>query len=121
MHCAIEAVAPGAAFSRLAEAVTSHAEKHGYGVIREFGGHFIGEMMHMPPMIQFLHPSSTPGLMKPGQIFTVEPIICQGDRSIYTWDDGWTIATCDSGFCAQFEHTVMVTPTGYEILTLPSI
>ncbi|KAK1933202.1 putative methionine aminopeptidase [Babesia divergens] len=117
---AISTVGPGVAFSRLAEVVTHHAESNGFGVIREFGGHFIGEMMHMPPMIQFKHPSSTPGAMKPGQVFTIEPIICQGKPDIYTWDDGWTIATCDSGLCAQFEHTVLVTLSGCEVLTLPS-
>ncbi|KAK1445068.1 creatinase/methionine aminopeptidase superfamily protein [Babesia gibsoni] len=121
MEKAVAEVAPGVAFSRLAEVVTSHARAHGFGVVREFGGHFIGDVMHMPPMIQFKHPSTTPGVMKAGQVFTIEPIICQGDADIYTWDDGWTIATCDSGLCAQFEHTVLVTPSGCDVLTLPSV
>ncbi|CDR97301.1 methionine aminopeptidase, putative [Babesia bigemina] len=116
---AVAAVAPGVEFARLAEIVTSHAAAFGFGVVREFGGHFIGELMHMPPMVQFKHPSSTPGVMQAGQVFTIEPIICQGDPAIYTWDDGWTIATCDAGFCAQFEHTVLVTDTGCDVLTLP--
>ncbi|ORM39945.1 Methionine aminopeptidase 1 [Babesia sp. Xinjiang] len=118
---AISAVAPGVEFSRLAGIITQHAASFGYGVVREFGGHFIGELMHMPPMIQFQHPSSTQGTMEEGHVFTIEPIICEGDPEIYTWEDGWTIATCDGGRCAQFEHTVLVTSSGCEILTLTSV
>ncbi|EDO08425.1 putative methionine aminopeptidase type I [Babesia bovis T2Bo] len=114
---AIASVAPGVEFSKLAEIVTEHASKNSLGVIKEFGGHFIGDMMHMPPMVQFCHPSTTRGQMESGQIFTIEPIICEGNPEIYTWRDGWTIATCDGGRCAQFEHTVLVTDTGCEILT----
>ncbi|GIX61249.1 methionine aminopeptidase 1a, putative [Babesia caballi] len=117
---AVEAVAPGVEFAKLAELVTSHAASFGFAVVREFGGHFIGHLMHMPPMVQFRHPSSTPGTMQAGQVFTIEPIICQGDPEVYTWDDGWTIATCDGGLCAQFEHTVLVTDSGCEVLTVPS-
>ncbi|GFE53459.1 hypothetical protein BaOVIS_008630 [Babesia ovis] len=115
---AIEAVAPGTEFATLADIVSQHASSFGFGVIREFGGHFIGDMMHMPPMIQFCQPSSTPGKMQPGQVFTIEPIICEGDPEIYTWEDGWTIATHDNGRCAQFEHTILVTDSGCEILTI---
>ncbi|AFZ81611.1 methionine aminopeptidase, putative [Theileria equi strain WA] len=119
LDIAIENVRPGIEFSRLAKVVTAHAEKHGFSVLREFGGHFIGEMMHMHPMIGFCYPSSTPGCMVPGQTFTIEPILCQGSNSIYTWDDGWTIATVDNGFCSQFEHTVLVTDSGCDIITIP--
>lgn len=119
LDIAIECVRPGVPFSKLAEVVTAHAERNNFSVIREFGGHFIGEMMHMQPMIGFHHPSSTPGHMLPGQIFTIEPILCQGTNSIYTWEDGWTIATRDNGFCSQFEHTVLVTDSGCEVITVP--
>uniref|UniRef100_A0A3B0NI04 Methionine aminopeptidase n=1 Tax=Theileria annulata TaxID=5874 RepID=A0A3B0NI04_THEAN len=118
-YIAIESLKPGVKFSKMAELVTKHAEKNGFSVIREFGGHFIGHMLHMPPMIQFSNPSSTPGVAEEGHIFTIEPIVCQGDNSIYTWEDGWTIATADNGLCSQFEHTVLVTKDGCEILTLP--
>ncbi|BAM41777.1 methionine aminopeptidase [Theileria orientalis strain Shintoku] len=117
VHIAVDHLKPGYQFSKLAELVTNYANRHGFSVIKDFGGHFIGERLHMPPMIQFHHPSSTPGVAEEGHVFTIEPIICQGDNAVYTWDDGWTIATVDNGFCSQFEHTVLVTADGCEVLT----
>jgi len=114
----IAVVKPGATIGDIGSAVQRHAEAHGYSVVREFCGHGIGRRFHEEP--QILH-YGRPGQgmkLEPGMAFTVEPMINAGKRDIRQLADGWTIVTADHSLSAQWEHTVMVTADGYEILTV---
>jgi len=118
MYSGIERVRAGALLSDIGRAIQHHAEAHGYSVVREFCGHGIGREFHEEP--QVLH-YSDPGMqlrMQPGMTFTVEPMVNQGKRHVKILPDGWTAVTKDHSLSAQWEHTVLVTADGYEILTL---
>jgi methionyl aminopeptidase len=114
----IAQVRPGARLGDIGHAIQRHAESHGYSVVREFCGHGIGRRFHEEP--QVLH-YGQPGqglALEAGMTFTVEPMINAGRRDIRALGDGWTIVTKDHSLSAQWEHTVLVTETGYEIMTL---
>jgi methionyl aminopeptidase len=114
----IGAVRPGATLGDIGHAVQRHAEASGYSVVREFCGHGIGRRFHEEP--QILH-YGRPGQglkLEEGMSFTVEPMINAGKRDIRQLADGWTIVTADHSLSAQWEHTVLVTAEGYEILTV---
>ncbi|WP_449431591.1 type I methionyl aminopeptidase [Pseudomonas putida] len=114
----IEQVRPGATLGDIGHAIQAHAEAAGYSVVREYCGHGIGQQMHEGP--QVLHFGS-PGLglkLKPGMVFTIEPMLNQGGRGTRTLRDGWTVITRDHALSAQWEHTVAVTEGGVEVLTL---
>ena len=118
MWLGIAQVRSGATIGDIGHAIQVHAEKNGYSVVREFCGHGIGRKFHEEP--QILH-YGKPGTLEPlvtGMIFTVEPMINAGRREIKELADGWTIVTKDHSLSAQWEHTVLVTETGYEVLTL---
>ncbi len=114
----IAAVRPGATLGDIGFAVQRHAESHGFSVVREFCGHGIGKRFHEEP--QILHYGRPGQGMKlvPGMTFTVEPMINAGKRDIRQLGDGWTIVTADHSLSAQWEHTVLVTASGYEVLTV---
>lgn len=115
----IESVAPGRPLSDIGRAIEAHAKRHRYGVVRAFIGHGIGEQFHTD--VQVLHyydPRSTT-IMRPGMTFTIEPMITAGAWQHRMWDDGWTAVTTDGKRTAQFEHTVLVTDDGVEVLTAP--
>ena len=114
----IKAVRPGATLGDIGFAIESHAKKSGYSVVREYCGHGIGREMHEEPnVMHFGRPSS--GLkLREGMVFTIEPMINQGKNTTVTLDDGWTVVTTDGKLSAQFEHTIAVTKTGYQVLTL---
>jgi methionyl aminopeptidase len=114
----IRAVRPGARLGDIGHAIQSHAERQGYSVVREFCGHGIGRKFHEEPQIlHYGHPGT--GLeLKPGMIFTVEPMINAGRAEIRQLADGWTIVTKDHSLSAQWEHTVLVTDSGFEVLTV---
>ena len=117
MWAGIEQVRPGATIGDIGHAIQKLAEASGYSVVREFCGHGIGRRFHEEP--QILH-YGRPGLgerLVPGMIFTVEPMINAGRREVRELADGWTIVTKDHSLSAQWEHTVLVTDTGFEILT----
>jgi methionyl aminopeptidase len=114
----IAQVRPGARLGDIGHAIQRHAESRGYSVVREFCGHGIGRRFHEEP--QVLH-YGQPGqglALEAGMTFTVEPMINAGRRDIRALGDGWTIVTKDHSLSAQWEHTVLVTPSGFEILTL---
>ncbi len=118
MWLGIAQVKPGATIGDIGHAIQVHAEKNGYSVVREFCGHGIGRKFHEEP--QILH-YGKPGTLEPltaGMIFTVEPMINAGRREIKELADGWTIVTKDHSLSAQWEHTVLVTESGYEVMTL---
>ena len=114
----IESVRPGAHLGDIGHAIQGHAEGHGYSVVREFCGHGIGRKFHEEP--QVLH-YGRPGVglkLGPGMTFTIEPMINAGKPDIRQLADGWTVVTKDHSLSAQWEHTVLVTGSGYEVLTV---
>jgi methionyl aminopeptidase len=117
MWAGIVEVRPGAALGDLGHAIQAHAEKHGYSVVREFCGHGIGRRFHEDPQVLHYGKPGTGLRLEPGMTFTVEPMINAGRPAIRELADGWTIVTKDHSLSAQWEHTVLVTQGGYEILT----
>lgn len=116
----IRQVRPGARLGDIGAAIERHAKKNGYSVVREFCGHGIGREMHEEPQVlNFGRPGTGP-MLREGMTFTIEPMINQGSRKVFTEDDGWTVVTNDRKLSAQFEHTVAVTSEGVEVLTLRS-
>jgi methionyl aminopeptidase len=115
----IEAVRPGGMIRDIGQAIQFRAEKQGYGVVQAFVGHGIGEQFHMDPQVPHYYDRSQTTQFVPGMVFTIEPMINQGDHRHVMWDDKWTAVTVDLKRSAQFEHTILVTPRGVEILTLP--
>ena len=121
MWLGIEQVRPGGFLGDIGHAIQTHAEKHGFSVVREFCGHGIGRKFHEEPQILHYGKAGTLDRMAPGMTFTVEPMINAGRREIRELADGWTIVTKDHSLSAQWEHTVLVTEAGYEILTLSAL
>jgi methionyl aminopeptidase len=117
----VEAVRPGRPLSDIGKAIEAHATAHGYGVVRAFCGHGIGEEFHMEPQVLHYHEPKAARVMEEGMTFTIEPMLTQGTWRHVEWPDGWTAVTADGRRAAQAEHTVAVTGTGVEVLTrLPS-
>jgi methionyl aminopeptidase len=114
----IEAVRPGRPLSDIGRAIERHATKHSLGVVRAFIGHGIGEQFHTDLQIFHYYDPASATVMQPGMTFTIEPMITMGRWQHRMWDDGWTAVTIDGGRTAQFEHTILVTDDGSEILTL---
>ncbi|HUN93012.1 MAG TPA: type I methionyl aminopeptidase [Burkholderiaceae bacterium] len=114
----INAVRPGARLGDIGHAIQVHAEKHGYSVVREFCGHGIGRRFHEEPQVLHYGRPGTLDALVPGMTFTIEPMINAGRREIRELADGWTIVTKDHSLSAQWEHTVLATPEGFEILTV---
>lgn len=117
MERGIAAVKPGGYFGDIGKAIESYVEKFGYGIVTDFGGHGIGQVFHEEPFIPHYDTGAKGALMKPGMIFTVEPMITLGTDDVIIDADGWTARTEDGSLSAQFEHTVLVTEKGVEILT----
>ena len=118
MWLGIAQVRPDATLGDIGYAIQSFAEKNGFSIVREFCGHGIGKVFHTEP--QILH-YGRPGQglkLKAGMIFTIEPMINAGKRDIKQMPDGWTIVTKDRSLSAQWEHTILVTETGFEVMTL---
>ena len=111
-------VRPGARLGDIGHAIQSHAEAHGYSVVREFCGHGVGARFHEEPQVLHYGRPGTLETLVPGMIFTIEPMINAGKAAIREMADGWTIVTKDRSLSAQWEHTILVTETGYEVLTL---
>lgn len=117
MWLGIAQIRPGAALGDVGHAIQTHAEKHGYSVVREFVGHGIGRKFHEEPQVLHYGRPGTLDRLVEGMTFTVEPMINAGRREIKELADGWTIVTKDHSLSAQWEHTVLVTARGYEVLT----
>lgn len=122
-HClnlGIQQVKPGAYFGDIGFVIARYAHSKGYSVVYEFCGHGVGIDFHEEPQVEHIARRGSGKKMREGMIFTVEPMINTGKpRVTIDTKDGWTARTIDGKLSAQFEHTVLVTPTGYEILTLP--
>jgi len=114
----ILAVRPGGFLGDIGAAIQAHADRNGYSVVREFCGHGIGRRFHEEPQVLHYGKAGTLEPLIPGMTFTIEPMINAGRREIREMADGWTIVTKDHSLSAQWEHTILVTPTGFEVLTL---
>lgn len=116
----IKAVAPGREINVIGRAIESYAKRFGYGVVRDFTGHGVGEAFHSGLIIP--HYDAAPQyatIIQPGMVFTIEPMLTLGDVAWDLWPDDWTVTTKDKSLTAQFEHTLLVTERGAEVLTLP--
>ena len=113
----IEAVVPGRPLSDIGKAIEQHAKQHHYGVVRAFIGHGIGEQFHTDVQVFHYFEPRANMVMRPGMTFTIEPMITLGTWQHRMWDDGWTAVTTDGKRTAQYEHTVLVTDTGVDVLT----
>lgn len=114
----IRAVRPGATLGDVGFAVERHAKKNGYSVVRDYCGHGIGREMHEAPQVLHFGRPGTGLTLREGMVFTIEPMLNEGRRTVRTEDDGWTVVTADGKLSAQFEHTVAVTRDGVRVLTL---
>ena len=118
MMAGIEVVKPGARLGDVGHAIQQVAEAEGYSIVREYCGHGIGREMHEEPQVLHYGRPNTGLELKPGMTFTIEPMVNQGSYRTKTKKDGWTVVTRDKKLSAQWEHTILVTDDGYEILTL---
>lgn len=116
---AIKAVKPGRALNVVGRVIEAYASRFGYSVVRDFTGHGIGETFHNGLVVLHYDEPSVSTVLEPGMVFTIEPMINLGGKDWEMWDDDWTVVTADRKWTAQFEHTLVVTETGAEILTLP--
>lgn len=117
LYLGIQAVRPGAHLGDIGHAIQSHAEKNHYSVVREYCGHGIGTVFHDDPQVLHYGKPGTGPELKPGMTFTIEPMINAGKPAVKLLPDQWTVVTKDHKLTAQWEHTILVTETGYEILT----
>jgi methionyl aminopeptidase len=120
LNRAIKAVVPGRQVNVIGRVIEKYAQRFGYGVVRDYTGHGVGESFHSGLVIP--HYDAAPlydTVIEPGMVFTIEPMLTLGTHEWTMWDDGWTVLTADRSLTAQFEHTIVVTDTGAEILTLP--
>jgi len=117
---AIRAVAPGRPISVIGRVIESYARRFGYGVIRDFTGHGIGTSFHSGLVIPHYDDPRHSMALEPGMTFTIEPMIALGTYDYEIWKDDWTVVTKDRKWTAQFEHTLVVTASGCDILTLPT-
>ncbi len=115
----IRAIAPGRQINVVGRVIESYARRFGYGVVRDFTGHGIGTAFHSGLVVPHYDDPGATTVMEPGMTFTVEPMLTLGTIDYDIWDDGWTVVTQDRRRSAQFEHTVLVTESGVEVLTLP--
>ncbi len=118
MYRGIEQVKPGATLGDIGHAIQKHAESNRYSVVREFCGHGIGKDFHEEPQVLHYGKPGSGMVLDPGMIITIEPMVNLGKRYVKVLPDGWTVTTKDRSLSAQWEHTVLVTETGHEILTL---
>jgi methionyl aminopeptidase len=118
MYIGIEQVKPGGHFGDIGAAIQQYAESKRFSVVREYCGHGIGTVFHGSPNVLHYGLPNTGEKLVPGMIFTIEPMINAGKRFVKLLPDGWTVVTKDHSLSAQFEHTILVTDTGYEVLTI---
>ncbi|VEB32621.1 type I methionyl aminopeptidase [Legionella cherrii] len=118
LYKAISIVRPGTQLGDIGNIIQTHAEQHGYSVVREYGGHGIGRSMWEEPDVMHFGKPNTGLRLHAGMTFTIEPMLNLGRKEVKTLGDGWTVVTKDHKLSAQWEHTILVTDHGYEVLTL---
>ena len=117
LYCGIEQMVPGNRISDIGHAVQKRAEGAGFAVVRQFVGHGIGRRLHEPPQIPNYGPAGHGKRMREGMVFAIEPMVCIGSAEVEMLDDEWTAVTADGALSAHFEHTILITDDGPEILT----
>jgi methionyl aminopeptidase len=117
MMRAIDAVRPGVPLDRVGDIIESHVKSAGFSVVRDMCGHGIGRSMHESPQVVHFARAGSRCVLESGMTFTIEPIVNAGKRHIRSLPDGWTVVTGDHSLSAQWEHTVLVTDHGHDILT----
>jgi methionyl aminopeptidase len=117
LYLGIKAVKPGGYLGDIGQAIQQYAEKHRFSVVREYCGHGIGKIFHDEPQVLHYGQKGTGPKLEPGMTFTIEPMINAGKAAVKLLPDEWTVVTKDHKLTAQWEHTILVTKTGYEILT----
>jgi methionyl aminopeptidase len=117
LAAAMNLVKPGTLYRDLGAVIERTAKAQGFSVVRTYCGHGVGRLFHTTPNIPHYAKNKAKGVMKAGHVFTIEPMINMGSSADVTWGDNWTAVTADGKRSSQFEHTILVTPTGYEILT----
>ena len=118
LRLGIDLVKPGTRLGDIGHAIQQHAEANNYSVVREYCGHGIGKQFHEDPQVLHYGKQGTGLELEPGMTFTIEPMINAGKRQVKLMKDGWTVVTKDHSLSAQWEHTLLVTEDGHEILTL---
>lgn len=118
LYKAISIVRPGVRLGDIGHIIQTHAERNRYSVVREFGGHGIGRSMWEKPSVMHFGKPNTGLPLQAGMTFTIEPMINLGKKEVKTLGDGWTVVTKDHKLSAQWEHTILITDTGFEVLTL---
>ncbi len=118
LYKAIAIVRPGVRLGDIGSIIQEHAEKNRYSIVREFGGHGIGKTMWEKPDVMHFGKPNTGLELQAGMTFTIEPMLNLGSKEIKTLGDGWTVVTKDHKLSAQWEHTILVTDNGHEVLTL---
>jgi len=113
----IEIVKPGTMYREVGNVISKHAQSNGFSVVRSYCGHGIGKLFHSTPNVPHYAKNKAIGTMKPGHVFTIEPMINEGVYNDQLWPDDWTSVTKDGKRSAQFEHTLLVTETGCDVLT----
>ncbi|WOL15859.1 methionine aminopeptidase 1B, chloroplastic-like [Canna indica] len=116
LYQAISICKDGVSFKMIGKKISELAERHGFNVVERFVGHGVGKIFHSEPIILH-HRNNNPGYMVEGETFTIEPILTMGSIECITWNDGWTTLTADGSLAAQFEHSILITKTGAEVLT----
>jgi methionyl aminopeptidase len=119
LEIGIDAARAGNHLTDISYAIEQHVNRHGFAVVHDLFGHGIGRQMHEAPSLPHYGPAGNGPILRPGMVFTVEPMIVAGSPTVHTLDDGWTVVTNDGSRSAQYEHTVAITENGPEILTLP--
>ena len=114
----VAACKPGSCLTDIGAAIHAVSDAYGYDTVRHYRGHGIFEEFHRAPFVKHFRNNERMELL-PGMIFTIEPMIVEGSADCFEWNDNWTVVTRDGGRCAQFEHTVVITEDGVDILTLP--
>jgi methionyl aminopeptidase len=109
---------PGERLSNISHAIQKHVEANGFSVVREYVGHGVGQDLHEDPDIPHFGPPNKGPRLKPGMVLAIEPMVNAGTRYVKSLSDNWTVVTVDGKMCAHFEHTIAITDTGYEILTI---
>lgn len=117
LDTAIKSIGPGVPLNTIGQVIYDHAEKNGYGSVEAFCGHGLGEHLHMRPLVKHF-PNGDDMRLFPGMVFTIEPALVEKSTKLGLWDDDWTAVTLDGGRAAQFEHEVLITDDGVEILTV---
>lgn len=117
LDLAIKAVKPGVPFRKLGKIIETHAKKNGLSVVRTYIGHGLGKLFHCLPDVPHYEKNKAVGIISPGMMFTIEPMLCLGSYRDVTWPDNWTAVTSDGKYSAQFEHSLLVTESSVEIIT----